>query len=84
MTVNAEVQKNEGESAVNLIRRFQKRVQGSGLIQRMRGRRYYSRTESPLVRRKHTLKAIERRENIQELIKLGKLVERTGRGPRRK
>ncbi len=84
MTVNAEVQKNEGESAVNLIRRFQKRVQGSGLIQRMRGRRYYARTKSSLVRRKHTLKAIERRENIQELIKLGKIVERTGRGPRRK
>jgi ribosomal protein S21 len=84
MTVNAEVQKNEGESAVNLIRRFQKRVQGSGLIQRMRGRRYYSRAQSPAVRRKHTLKAIERRENIQELIKLGKIVERVGRGPRRK
>ncbi len=84
MTVNAEVQKNDGESAVNLIRRFQKRVQGSGLIQRMRGRRYYARSQSPLVRRKHTLKAIERRENIQELIKLGKIVERTGRGPRRK
>lgn len=84
MTVNAEVQKNDGESAVNLIRRFQKRVQGSGLIQRMRGRRYFARGKSALVRRKHTLKAIERRENIQELIKLGKLVERTGRGPRRK
>jgi ribosomal protein S21 len=83
MTVNAEVQKNDGESAVNLIRRFQKRVQGSGLIQRMRGRRYYARTKSALVRRKHTLKAIERRENIQELIKLGKIVERT-RGPRRR
>ena len=84
MTVNAEVQKNEGESAVNLIRRFQKRVQGSGLIQRMRNRRYYARSKSALVQRKHTLKAIERRENIQELIKLGKLVERTGRGRGRK
>ncbi|HEV8677232.1 MAG TPA: hypothetical protein VN701_00135 [Candidatus Paceibacterota bacterium] len=84
MTVNAEVQKNDGESAVNLIRRFQKRVQGSGLIQRMRGRRYYSRATSTAVRRKHTLKAIERREKVQELIKLGKIVERVGRGPRRR
>jgi ribosomal protein S21 len=84
MTVNAEVQKNENETAVNLIRRFSKRVQGSGLIQRMRGRRYYSRSQSASVRRKHTLKAIERRENIQELIKLGKLVERTTRGRGRK
>jgi len=84
MTVNAEVQKNEGETAVNLIRRFSKRVQGSGLIQRMRARRYYARVKSSTVRRKHTLEAIERRENIQELIKLGKLVERAPRMGRRK
>lgn len=84
MAVNAEVSKNENESAINLIRRFSKRVQGAGLIQRMRGRRYFVRIKSSEVRRKHTLKAIERRENIQELIKLGKMEARTTRGPRRK
>ncbi len=84
MTVNAEVQKNDGETVVNLIRRFSKRVQGSGLIQRMRSRRYYARVKSGNVRRKHTLEAIDRRENIQELIKLGKLVERAPRMGRRK
>jgi ribosomal protein S21 len=84
MAVNAEVQKNDGENAVNLIRRFSKRVQGAGLIQRMRNRRYYARIKSREVRRKQTLKAIARREEVQELIKLGKMVERTTRGPRRK
>jgi ribosomal protein S21 len=84
MVVNAEVQKNENETAVNLIRRFSKRVQGAGLIQRMRGRRYFARVKSPEVRRKHTLKAIKRREDVQELIKLGKLEVRTTRGPRRR
>ncbi len=84
MTVNAEVMKNEGESTINLIRRFSKKVQGSGLIQRMRSHRYYSRTKSGNVRRAHTLVVIKRREGVQELIKLGKLTERTGRGPRRK
>jgi ribosomal protein S21 len=83
MATNAEVVKNEGESAVNLIRRFSKRVQGAGIIPRMRGRRYYSRAESASVRRKHTLKAIERREHVQELIKLGKMLEKPKRGPRR-
>ncbi len=73
--VNAEVMKNEGESDVTLIRRFQKRVQGTGLIQGMRKRRYYSRSQSREVRRKHTLKVLERRENMRELIKLGKAVE---------
>ena len=84
MATNAEVVKNEGESPVNLIRRFSKRVQGAGLIQRMRGRRYYSRIKSREVRRKQALKVIRRRAEVQELIKLGKMEVRTTRGPRRK
>lgn len=83
MATNAEVQKNDGESAVNLIRRFSKRVQGAGLISRMRNRRYYARPKSRLVVRKHTLKAIKRREEVQELIKLGKMLEKPKRGGRR-
>lgn len=84
MATNAEVTKNENETPVNLIRRFSKRVQGTGLIQRMRTRRYYVRVKSDIVRRKQTLKVIKRREEVQELIKLGKMVERTTRGPRRR
>lgn len=84
MTVNAQVEKNEGESAVNLIRRFSKRVQGAGLIQRVRGNRYYTRVKSREVRKKQTLKVLKRREEVAELIKLGKMLERTpGKGPRR-
>ncbi len=84
MATNAEVVKNDGENDISLIRRFSKRVQGTGLIQGTRRRRYYSRTKSSAVRRKQTLKVIKRRENVQELIKLGKLEVRTTRGPRRK
>ena len=76
MAVNAEVTKNDGETAVNLIRRFSKRVQGVGLIQLMRKRRYFTRSKSAKVQRKHTLKAIARREEVAELIKMGKMVER--------
>ncbi len=84
MAVNAEVEKNDGESTVNLIRRFTKRVQGSRLIQNIRGRRYHTRDKSKEVRRKHTLKVIKRRENVAELIKLGKMIEKTpGRGRRK-
>jgi len=84
MATNAEVVKNEGESPVNLIRRFSKRVQGAGLIQRMRSHRYYSRVKSREVRRKQALKIIKRRAEVQELIKLGKMEVRTTRGPRRR
>jgi ribosomal protein S21 len=73
--INAEVTKNDTESDVSLIRRFQKRVQGTGIVQRMRGRRYYSRAQSRTMRRKHTLKVLEKREVMRELIKLGKAVE---------
>ena len=84
MAINAEVQKTDGESPVNLIRRFSKRVQGSGLIPRMRGRRYFARVKSREVRRKQTLKVIARRENVQEQIKLGKMLARAPRGFRRR
>ena len=82
--INAEVQKNEGESALNLIRRFQKRVQGAGLLNRMRARRYFERQKSREVQKKHTLKVIKRREAVAELIKLGKMIEKPKRGFRKR
>ncbi|MBY0473136.1 30S ribosomal protein S21 [Patescibacteria group bacterium] len=83
MATNAEVSKNENESPINLIRRFSKRVQGAGVISELRGRRYHSRVKSREVRRAQTLKVIKRRENVKELIKLGKMPERPVRGRRR-
>ena len=77
--INVEVDKSDGESTANLIRRFSKRVQSLGLIPRIRGRRYHSRMQSKQVKRKHALKRISRREEVQELIKLGKMIERAPR-----
>jgi ribosomal protein S21 len=76
MAINAEVTKNDNETAVNLIRRFSKRVQGTGLIQKSRKRRYYARVKSRSVQKKHALKVLKRREEVKELIKMGKMVER--------
>jgi ribosomal protein S21 len=84
MSTQAEVVKNEGENDLNIIRRFQKRVQGAGLLQRMRANRYYTRIKSGNVRRKQTLKVLKRRSEVQELIKLGKMEPRTTRGPRKR
>ncbi len=83
MATNAEVTKNDGETAVNLIRRFSKRVQGAGVISTLRAGRYQTRAISKAVARKQALKRISRRENIQELIKLGKIIEAPKRGRRR-
>lgn len=79
MTVNVEVARNDGENTGNLLRRFSRRIQSMKLVPHMRGLRYYSRPGSKQVKRKHALKVIARREEVQELIKLGKMVERTKR-----
>lgn len=79
MTANVEVVKTGTESTTNLIRRFTKRVQGSGIVHRVRGIRYHARTKSKAARKKRALRSIARKETVMELIKLGKLVERQPR-----
>ena len=75
MAINAEVVKTGNENNVNLIRRFTKKVQGSGVLPRVRSIRYSSRKQSEYVKKKKTLKVLKRREEVAELIKLGKMSE---------
>jgi len=75
MSINIEVEKNSNENNTNLIRRFTKRVQGSGILRRVRSIRYASRKVSDYVKKKKTLKKIERRKFVDEQIKLGKMSE---------
>jgi ribosomal protein S21 len=79
MAINVEVEKNNQESTANLIRRFTKRVQGSGIIPRMRKGRYYKRSKSPTVTRLGKLKKLAGKEKYDKLIKLGKIQEHTHR-----
>jgi ribosomal protein S21 len=78
--INAEVQKSGAESALSVIRKFSRRVQGTGLIQTVRKRRYFERDKSKTVSKKRALKRIERHQNRLELIKEGKLTEAPTRG----
>ena len=80
--INAEVTKNPNENNLNLIRRFTKKVQGSGVLPRVRSIRYASRKQSEYVKKKKTLKVLKRREEVAELIKMGKMTEFT-KGNRR-
>ena len=54
--VNVEVKKNASENALSLIRRFQKRVQESGVLPRVRGIRYNERPLSVLKTKQARLK----------------------------
>ncbi len=78
--INAEVVKNNNENNLNLIRRFTKKVQGSGVLPRVRSIRYASRKQSEYVKKKKTLKVLKRRAEVDELIKMGKMVEFTRGG----
>ena len=76
MATNVQVEKNTNESSANVIRRFTKRMQGSGIIPRMRGERYYSRLKSSNVRKNARLKKLDKKVEYERLLKLGKIQER--------
>jgi len=82
MAINVEVEKNNNESSANVIRRFTKRVQGAGIVPKVRGGRYFARIKSNNVRRTAKLKKLEKKAEYEKLVKLGKVQERP-RGRRR-
>ncbi len=69
------VEKNNNENTTSLIRRFTKKVQGSGLVQKVRSIRFRSRPSSTLKTKREALKRIENIKNRERLVKLGKLPE---------
>lgn len=80
MSVNAEVQKSGNETALSIIRKFSRRVQGTGLIKSARARRYFTRDASKIVKKKRALKLLKRRAEYKQLVKEGKITEAPVRG----
>jgi ribosomal protein S21 len=79
MATNVEVTKNNNESSANVIRRFQKRVQGAGIIPKVRSGRYFTRIKSRNVQRFAKLKKLDKRDVYEKMVKLGKVAERRPR-----
>jgi ribosomal protein S21 len=75
--INVEVVKGSSENNLSVLRRFQKRVQGAGLLPRVRSKRYHERVKSENVKRAKTLSYLKKKEEVAELIKLGKMAEVT-------
>lgn len=80
MATNVEVEKNNNESSANVIRRFTKRVQGAGIVPKVRSGRYFNRVKSKNVQRTAKLKKLGKRDVYEKLVKLGKVQEFRGRG----
>jgi hypothetical protein len=70
-------------NAISLIRRFTKRVQGSGVIPRVRSIRYNQRKASPFKMKKSALVVLAKRKEYELLEKLGKLPEKKTKGGRK-
>jgi len=79
MATNVQIEKNNNESSANVIRRFTKRVQGSGIIPRMRKNRYFARAKSENVRKTGRLKKLNKKVVYETQLKLGKIQERPRR-----
>ncbi len=71
--IRVEVKRGKNESSTALIRRFTRRAQGLGIVRAVRSNRYWERNESKNVAHKRALVSKVRRENYNELVKLGKI-----------
>jgi hypothetical protein len=75
--INVEVTKSANENNIGIIKRFTKKVQGSGILPKVRSLRYASRDLSFYKNKKNTLKNLKRKAEIMELIKMGKMADKT-------
>lgn len=78
-----EVKKNTNENNMNLIRRFSRKVLESGIIQKVKSKRYNERAPSKVKVKIATLKKINRRKALEKLQKLGKAPIQVKRGGHR-
>ncbi|OGI24048.1 MAG: hypothetical protein A3E91_03935 [Candidatus Moranbacteria bacterium RIFCSPHIGHO2_12_FULL_40_10] len=79
-----EVKKKDKESSENLIRRFSRRVQQSGVLLRVRKNRFRREEKSKIEKRNEALYKIKIRKEIDKLKKLGKFDEDALRDIKRK
>lgn len=74
-SINVEVVKGPNENNISVLRRFTRRVQSAGILPRVRSIRYSDRNRSENVQKAKTLKVLKKKEEIAELVKLGKIRE---------
>ena len=73
MAINVKVTKKNNESGVSVLKRFTRRVQESGVINKVKSQRYEERDPSAYTKKKNKLKSLKKRAEFQALYKLGKI-----------
>jgi len=71
--IRAEVTKGANENPLSVIKRFTKKVSGSGVLRRVRALRYRERPMSELKKKNQAIRRITKRAERERLYKLGKL-----------
>lgn len=73
---NIKVEKNNSEPSASLLRRFQKKMQESQILQTVRGKRYNERSLSLLKEKKAKLKRIKNAIEYQKKKRLGIIIKK--------
>ena len=76
---NIRVEKNNSEPSTSLLRRFQKKMQESGVLPKVRGKRYNERALSLLKVKKAKLKRIKNAIEYQTKKRMGMIVAKPGK-----
>ncbi|MEI6352448.1 MAG: hypothetical protein WCO35_00735 [Candidatus Nomurabacteria bacterium] len=76
---NIKVNKREKDSPLVLLHKFQKKVQESGILPKVRSKRYNNREESKSKAKKGKLKKLISGAKFEDLKRMGKLVKRTSK-----
>ena len=67
------VSKSGSESNTSLLRRFSRRVRGSGYVNKVKGLKYSQRAKSNLKKKQEALNRLQKKATWERLKKLGKI-----------
>ncbi len=73
MAVNVKIVKKNNENSVSVLKRFSRRVQESGVIVKVKSKRYAERMPSDYTKKKNKLKSLKKKAEFQKMFKLGKV-----------
>jgi len=79
MAINVEINRENNESNMGLLKKFSRQVRESGVLKYSRKIRYAIRNESDFVKKRNKLHSINKATKIEEQIKLGKIIPGQGR-----
>lgn len=77
MAINVQIKRGKTESSLAVLSKFTKKIKESGIIPKVKSKRYADRSLSDLKRKKDKLVKLEAKDKYEYLKKMGKLVTRS-------